>query len=888
MSKVLYFLVLLFPASSFCEGATNPVDGSLLFTNATYSNLRISPNGKLVSAVFKDEKQRNISLIDIEKNEFVLEIDLGLEGSLLNYYWVNDTQLILIGRYKGITAFLIATILSDKVEVKLSETQGYLVDVLAEKPNQVLIARKKNGSSYELLVVTMQNLIDNEFDDAIEIEHDDSYVSQFFYDHYSNKIITAKYDSDSETLTIKTIPKTGGRWKTILTRKIDDIEFSVAAILDSNYLAVLTNEKTDKVALFTYNIKEQKLEDLVYQHPKYDLKGAGYNDEGELSYVSFEELGLTRVEYFNAITKKENIKLANTFQQHEYFLVDKDTSGNRSILKITGGDLPGEYLISDRKKNTLSRLLLSHPELEDRKLYKSKVFTTKTSDGADIEAFLTSPDSKNSLKTLLVMPHGGPIGVKDDDRFNPIVQYFVTRGFSILRVNFRGSDGFGKSFQEQGVGEFGKLIEKDISTVVDRVINESNYNHVCSMGASYGGYSAVMLAIKRPELYDCVVGGFGVYDLPLIFNHDNHISQEENREKWEAVVGKYSPELKKHSPVYFAERLKAPILLTAGVEDETAVFEHTYRFAYVLKMLNHPVETLYYENTGHNHAFWSGDRHEAAITYDFLIRTLGLNYPSKDELSDKARFAIAEGFSIIADKYSFEDSVKNDEAKALEFYKKAAEYGEPRSNFNLGAHYHRGELVEKDLNKAVYYYQHAAELEYASAHRRLGRMYMEGEHFEIDWGKSKHHLEKALNLDDTEKNYMALARFDCTAPKEFRNVRRCLNILNLERFNKRSKASYRKAIQSLRRVAPWIIAETQFSESERVEFEDILTKNLKLNEMKASIESYRAATVLFGSPKNEWRLLKSFEDSIGADSITLELFDLRGKPLLTKTFVLTQ
>ncbi len=961
MSKLNCALLLLLFISFPTLASKNPVDGSKLFTNPSFSNLRISPDGKIVSAVFRNDKHHNISLIDLKSNSIAMTINLGIDSRLLGYYWLNNSQLMLVGKYETTTANLIATIVDGKVDVKLAKAKGYLVDVMSDKPQEILFARKNHGQGNTLYTVKIPNLIEDNFDDAVEVEHNDSDVSYYFHDNLSDKLITRDYDSKDKILTIKAIPRSGGSWKIILSRKIDDVEFTVAAILDSNYLAVLTNELTDKVALYKYNIKKQQLEDVIYQHAKYDLKSAGFQEDGSLFWVMYEEHGLSKKEYFNSVSKEIDTRLSNTFNRMEYYLVDTDKNKAKSIIKVQGADLPGEYLVYDREQSKLVRLLLSHLELENRKLHKSKVLMTQTKDGVEIEAFLTIPDPKDSLNTLLVMPHGGPVGVKDDDRFNPFVQYFATRGFSILRVNFRGSDGFGKDFQQEGVGEFGKLIEQDITTVVNRVLRENNYKNVCSVGASYGGYSAVMLAIKHPKTYQCVVGRFGVYDLPLLFNHDNHISQEKNRSKIENVVGKFSPELTKLSPVYFADQLKAPILLTAGVEDETAVFEHTFRMAYILKKISHTVETMYYEDTAHGHSLWSGDRHEAAIIYDFLIRTLGLNYPSSKQLNTKARIALAEDFSLIADKYNFDDSVENDEVKAFQFYKKAAEYGEPRSNFNMGAHYHRGDQVDVDLKKAVDYYQKAADLNYDSAHRRLGRMYMEGEYLENNWGKAKEHLEKALNLDDTAKNYLTLARFDCTAPEEFRNIRRCLNILNLERFKKRSKATYKQALRSLRTVAPWIIAETKFSSSEREEFEKVLNTALKLNEMEVGIESFRAgsfeyvegigygnedkyvdlstgeivnfsndddhyfgvifdvdvpgidrsydqvgvaarwtknmkngsnnylsATVLYGSPKAEWKLLKGFDEFNGAESVTVELFDLRGTPLLNKTFKLAE
>jgi hypothetical protein len=118
---------------------------------------------------------------------------------------------------------------------------------------------------------------------------------------------------------------------------------------------------------------------------------------------------------------------------------------------------------------------------------------------------------------------GGLIGIKEDDSFSKDVQYYVSRGFSILIIKFRGSSGFGKKFQEKGVGEFSRLIEEGI------------------MAAT-----------------------FGVYDLPLLFNASNYRSNIEYRKAISKTVGNYDQPMKNYFPVYLFDKLKAPILLITG------------------------------------------------------------------------------------------------------------------------------------------------------------------------------------------------------------------------------------------------------------------------------------------------------------------------------------
>lgn len=89
-------------------------------------------------------------------------------------------------------------------------------------------------------------------------------------------------------------------------------------------------------------------------------------------------------------------------------------------------------------------------------------------------------------------------------------------------------------------------------------------------------------------------------------------------------MGEYSEDLYQISPLYLAEKIATPLLITAGYNDEVATFEHTQRLDYVLNKLKIPFEHVYYHNTGHGHPTWQGDIHENVIIDDFIRRTLGL------------------------------------------------------------------------------------------------------------------------------------------------------------------------------------------------------------------------------------------------------------------------
>ncbi|WP_144392945.1 prolyl oligopeptidase family serine peptidase [Pleionea sediminis] len=841
--RILLAFALFFVPYCFAE----PISADKLFDDPDVQQVRLSPDGKFVSAYVLDDENYYFSLIDTEKMKTTRSIPMGKDNRIDSYYWLNNTDILLNidHRNKDRVALIFRLIKDNQVQALPIKTHGYFVHDYPKDSSKVLFAKHSRNRKYtNLFLIDIDNLANDDFSDALEIEHDKS-TNYYSYDPNFNIITTFEYDEDDDKRTFSYLPWGSDEWITYLTITDKDYELKFSGFINQSKIAILTNKETDKVVLREYDIYSKEFSDIVYQHPEYDLDSAHYNEKGELIGVSYLKNGLRQWNYFDPSTKKAASRIANTFKNAETYFIDTTHDKSSGILHVNGSDQPGEYFLIDDKATTAQRLLVSYQTLDDEYLHPSETFYLTSKDGSKIEAFITYPSSDFDFKTLLVMPHGGPIGVSESDRFNAEVQYFASRGFAVLRVNFRGSSGFGKAFQDQGVGQFGKLIEEDITLAVNTILKKKSFKHICSIGASYGGYSAVMLAMKHPSVYKCVIGGFGVYDLQLLYNVSNHRSGGEFTESVEKIAGKYREELKEVSPVHQYRKLKAPILLIAGKDDDIADFEHTNRFKYLLKKTNHDVETLFFENTGHGHSSNHARQIEAAVTFDYLRRVLNLKLPTKNKLSNSGREAIARDFALIADRYEFDNNTDIDKEKAFDYYKLAAKYDHPRSLFNLGATYHSGDDVKKDLAKAIDYYKAAADLEYENAHKRLGRMYMEGEYVKQNWSKAKHHLEKATQLDPSPDNNIMLARFYCSAPKPHKDIHTCLKLMQLEQYDRISERQRKIAVDHIKSAMPWILAESQLTQSELESIKRFAKSVFELSDYKVYLENIKLGSFAF-------------------------------------------
>ena len=227
----------------------------------------------------------------------------------------------------------------------------------------------------------------------------------------------------------------------------------------------------------------------------------------------------------------------------------------------------------DTKKVSLNFLASGYPQIEANQIAEMKAIRYKARDGLSISAIQTWPVGVTNRKNLpmIVMPHGGPASY-DSIRFNWKAQYFARKGYLVLQPNFRGSTGFGVNFQNAGDGKWGREMQDDVSDGVLSMI-KSGYadpDRVCIVGASYGGYSALAGGAFSPELYKCVVSIAGVSDLPLMLKEEQSDFGRDHwvLSYWNRVMGKTQGlDLAEISPINFADKFEAPLLLLHGNDD---------------------------------------------------------------------------------------------------------------------------------------------------------------------------------------------------------------------------------------------------------------------------------------------------------------------------------
>jgi dipeptidyl aminopeptidase/acylaminoacyl peptidase len=196
-----------------------------------------------------------------------------------------------------------------------------------------------------------------------------------------------------------------------------------------------------------------------------------------------------------------------------------------AVVRVSSGARPTVFLVVDVKSGRSLTSMYGYPKLQGRRISPVKAIEFTARDGLAIRGYLTTPlnleGEPRRNRPLLVIAHDGPAGEFPDYQFVADARYdferqlFASRGYAVLQVNVRGTGGRGMAFQRAGDGEWGRAVQDDYADAVRWAINEgvAADGRVCFYGTGYGAYSALMTAAREPDLFQCVIGIAGVYDL---------------------------------------------------------------------------------------------------------------------------------------------------------------------------------------------------------------------------------------------------------------------------------------------------------------------------------------------------------------------------------------
>ena len=398
--------------------------------------------------------------------------------------------------------------------------------------------------------------------------------------------------------------RTAGAWKTAGEMETDR-HLAPATPLDADgWGLALSNRTLDTSSLVRWNARTLE-ERAVFSTPEADLQQVLVSPAGEpLAAISFP--GLPRTTALHPAVERALELL-------------RDRHPGPALVNVTAVDSALERFVAEVFDEVHARVayVVDLPRGAARELDRSpagrfredfsptRPIRIPTRDGLDLPSLLTVPrDLEGSTPPpLVLMVHGGP-WLFYRWTFEPLTQLLASRGYAVLKVNYRGSAGYGNRFREAAVGELAGRVHDDVEDAADWAVREGHgdRSRVAILGDSFGGFSVLTAMIRGRVPVRAGVVLNGVVDTEAMV--DENTFSAPGRALWAKYLGTGDVDemrrlLREASPVRRAGAIRAPVLFVTGNADRVVQSRHAERLVEELRGRDRVAELLSFPREGH-------------------------------------------------------------------------------------------------------------------------------------------------------------------------------------------------------------------------------------------------------------------------------------------------
>lgn len=580
-------------------------------TPEAYS-FQLSPDGKFIAYL----KRRQSGERDLYLKETATQKESLLkkqeEDLIRGFYWKSNDRILYLQDKGGDENFHVYGVdVNGENDSDLTPFEGVRVNIIAtlkEDEEHVIVQMNKDNPRQE--EPYRLNIKTGEITKLYTVKEGDDPVAAYNFDRKGNlRAITRVVDGVNTEL----LYKVDGDFRRVKLTEFGD-SFGISSFNpnsgnpDDAY--VVSNLEGDKTEIQLYDLKENKKIKTIFSNETFDVSGMSLSRKRNYEIDYFKYTGEKSVIVPVSDTyKKIHARLEKEFGEKQFFTVGKTDEETHYMVLVTSDKIFGEYYLYDVQKDEVKLLYKILPQLKAEHMASMKPISFESRDGLTIHGYITLPNSYKSGQKLplIVNPHGGPQGIRDNWGFNPEAQLFASRGYATLHVNFRVSGGYGKEFLKAGFGEIGRKAMDDVEDGIDFVIDQGwvDKDRVAIYGASHGGYAVLRGMTKTPEKYACGVDYVGVSNLNTFME-----TIPPYWEKYREFLYKiwYNPGIADEkkimdeiSPALHVDKIKKPLFVVQGANDPRVNIDEADQM--VKSLRNRGVEVPYMVKYDEGHGF---------------------------------------------------------------------------------------------------------------------------------------------------------------------------------------------------------------------------------------------------------------------------------------------
>ena len=237
---------------------------------------------------------------------------------------------------------------------------------------------------------------------------------------------------------------------------------------------------------------------------------------------------------------------------------------------------------------------------------------------------------KGELPPLLVKSHGGPTAAASVS-LNLRIQYWTSRGFGYVDVNYGGSIGYGRQYRERLDNNWGIVDIDDCVNAAKYLVKQgkADPNRLVISGSSAGGYTT-LAALTFRDIFKAGASYYGISDLEILAK-DTHKFESRYLDR---LIGKY-PEAKaiyqQRSPINYTNKLSCPVIFFQGLEDKVVPPNQAEMIVEAIKNKGLPVAYVVFEDEGHGFRQGANIKKALESEFYFYAQLFGFNPPEQLE-----------------------------------------------------------------------------------------------------------------------------------------------------------------------------------------------------------------------------------------------------------------
>ncbi|MCZ6687226.1 MAG: S9 family peptidase [Gammaproteobacteria bacterium] len=613
-----------------------------LFKPSEFSNVRMSPDGMFIAAIARTPAQpdgQNLIVMDLSDRS--VKVLTGYpEDEVTRFWWVTDERLVFMvdrdyesrtksAEYLGTYAINRDGSRGRQIHEPFEgdgrggrsirgagtgRIGGFgiredfqVLDVWWSNPDYILVQKINQRFGfrdvYKVNVKTghmrKQTINDND-------------IVDWHVDYNGRPRVGYSTGSDRDDLIYDILykPENSEEWKSIVSSLLGD--FNIHGFdQDNRHIFLSSRNGGDRMKLYRADGETGELGKPLVSDPVYDVDGVLVHTRAGKPLFFRYHTDKPRTLFFEQDWADRQAVIDGALPDAVNYIYDWDDDETRFLIYSWSDRQVGDYYLLDEKEGKLSFILSRAAWLDKDELAPMLPISFAARDGLSIHGYLTLPiNAGDGPFPLILHPHGGPYGIRDRWGFNRDIQYLANRGYAVLQVNYRGSGGYGASFQRDAHKRWGLEMQDDLTDAVLWAIDQGYTKHgkVCIYGASYGGYATLMGLVKTPELFSCGINYVGVSDLDRLYlamKRKYSVSGQDRRVNWfHWAIGdpdKDKERFYETSPINHVDKIQAPLLIVHGVFDPIVPVEHARRLAGKLKSAGKEFE--YQEKRYEAHGF---------------------------------------------------------------------------------------------------------------------------------------------------------------------------------------------------------------------------------------------------------------------------------------------